>query len=278
MREFGKQILVGLRTRGSDWWRSRPSHMIAGALLFSFLVCAYVFIELAGEVVEGTPQQFDEWCVQSFRRADDPALPIGPSWLREAGMDATALGSPLVMLIAVTAAVGFLVIQGKRRLALTTVVMTSGGAMLAAVLKYAIGRPRPTVVPHLREVTTPSFPSGHAMLSAIVFLSIGVMLAHTVRKRRTKLYFLLWAAFLTFTVGTSRVYLGVHYPTDVLGGWLAGLAWALAAWAVVAFQPTSARSIQQVVRHARSLENGINGQQDQPRTSVVRQIHHEDKS
>ena len=228
--------------RGFGWLRSRRYHLIAGAFLFVVLVCAYVFMELASDVIEGKTQKFDEWCVRSLRRADDQALPIGPSWLREAGMDATALGSPLVILMIVLSALGFFAIQGERRLALTTAVMTSGGAILTLVLKYAVGRPRPSVVPHLREVTTPSFPSGHAMLSALVFLSLGVLMAHSVRNGPTKLYVVLWASFLTFIVGVSRVYLGVHYPTDVIGGWLAGIAWALAAWAVASFLPVSTRT------------------------------------
>jgi len=88
------------------------------------------------------------------------------------------------------------------------------------------------VVPHLREVSTPSFPSGHAMLSAIVYLTLGIFLMQIVRGRVTKLYCLLWALFLTFLVGISRIYLGVHYPTDVLAGWMAGLVWASICWVV----------------------------------------------
>ncbi len=243
------QLWDSVRTRASNWWRSRPSHFVAGAMLFMFVISSYVFIELADEVTEGKTQQFDEWCVRALRRTDDPALPIGPSWMREAGMDATALGSPLVLVTTVVAAAGFLTIQRNFRLAFSTVVATTGGTLLMLILKYGIGRPRPTVVAHLREVTTPGFPSGHAMLSAIVFLSVGVLLTRSVRSLPAKLYFLIWAVFLTFLVGASRVYLGVHYPTDVLGGWLAGFAWALIVWAVVSFKTISASSIQQENQH-----------------------------
>lgn len=235
--EVGNHPMTTLRTRANDWWRSRPCQVIACILLFSFLVCSYVFIELADEVTEGSTQQFDEWCVRALRRADDPTLPIGPSWMREAGMDATALGSPLVLVMAVASAVGLLAICGEYRLASATLLATTGGGFLSLILKYIVGRPRPTVVPHLREVTTPSFPSGHAMLSAVVFLTIGVMLMRSVRSRRVKFYILLWSMFLAFVVGISRVYLGVHYPTDVLGGWLAGIAWALVCGTVIHFMP-----------------------------------------
>jgi undecaprenyl-diphosphatase len=169
-------------------------------------------------------------------------MPIGPSWLREAGMDATALGSPLILVMTVAAAAGFLAIQGKPWVALATIITSAGGVLLSLILKYVVGRPRPTLVPHLREVTTPSFPSGHAMLAAIVYLSIGVMLMGSVQSRRAKSYIFVWAVLLTFMFGASRVYLGVHYPTDVLGGWLAGFAWALICGAVIHFVPVRAEN------------------------------------
>src|SRR5204862_596450 len=95
-----------------------------------------------------------------------------------------------------------------------------------------VQRERPIVVPHLREVSTPSFPSGHAMISAVVYLTLGMMLMQTVRGRWTKLYCLICALMMTFLVGVSRIYLGVHYPTDVLAGWMLGLSWALLCWMV----------------------------------------------
>src|SRR5262249_8566991 len=159
-------------------------------------------------------------------RADDPALPVGPPWLREAGLDATALGSTLVLVLVVVAVVGFLGIQRRYGVMALTVLTTTGGTLLSVVLKQAIHRGRPAVVPHLREVSTPSFPSGHALLAAVVYLTLGILLMQVVPGRLAKLYCLLWAMFLTFLVGVSRVYLGVHYPTDVLAGWIAGLVWA----------------------------------------------------
>lgn len=246
MSDVGKKLLAGLHTRGADLWRSRRYRVLVGVLLFLFLVSCYVFVELADEVTEGSTRQFDEWSVRALRRDDDPAMPLGPSWLREAGMDATALGSPLILSLTVAGAVGFLIIRNEKWLAVTTVVMTAGGALVTLILKYVIGRPRPSIVPHLREITTPSFPSGHAMLSALVFLTIGVILARSFQGRWVKTYILLWGVFLTFIVGASRVYLGVHYPTDVLGGWLAGFAWAIVCWGIIHFVPSSASSTRKV--------------------------------
>jgi undecaprenyl-diphosphatase len=152
--------------------------------------------------------------------------------LREVGLDATALGSPLVLVLMVAAVLGLMLLHRQYRIVWLTLLTTVGGTLVSYLLKQIIERKRPMVVPHLREVSTPSFPSGHAMLSAIVYLTLGIFLMQIVRGRFTKLYCLLWALFLTFLVGISRIYLGVHYPTDVLAGWMAGLVWALACWLV----------------------------------------------
>jgi undecaprenyl-diphosphatase len=197
-------------------------------LIFSVLAMGYGFIELADDVLEGDTQSFDEWLLRSMRRTDDPAVPIGPSWMRQLGIDATALGSVLVLALVVTAVVGFMLLQGQLAVTLLTIVATSGGVILSLTLKQIIGRVRPTVVPHLQEVTTPSFPSGHAMLSAVVYLTLGILVMQIVKDRATKLYCLACACLLTFIVGTSRIYLGVHYPTDVLAGWMVGIGWAIA--------------------------------------------------
>ena len=214
-----------LRLRRLGW------HEVAAILVALFVsLSTYLFIQLTDEVKEGDTRRFDEWALRSLRRADDPGVPVGPPWLREAGLDATALGSPLVLALVVTAVVGLMLLQRRYRVTWLIVLSTAGGTLLSSLLKQAIERERPTVVPHLREVSTPSFPSGHAMLSAVVYLTLGILLMQVVRGRLTKLYCLLWALFLTFLVGMSRIYLGVHYPTDVLAGWIAGLVWALACW------------------------------------------------
>jgi undecaprenyl-diphosphatase len=99
--------------------------------------------------------------------------------------------------------------------------------IISIVLKDAFARPRPQLVPHLSYVTSYSFPSGHSMLSAIVYLTLGTLLSRLVKPLKIKMYIIGIALLLTFLVGISRVYAGVHYPTDVLAGWAAGLTWAL---------------------------------------------------
>jgi undecaprenyl-diphosphatase len=216
-------------------------------LLFAALVvllCTYGFIELADAVKDGVTQTVDEWVLRSLRRADDPAVPIGPPWLREVGLDVTALGSPVVLLLMLAAVVGYMCLHRQFEMMLTAILTTSAGTFLAFFLKHDIDRDRPTVVPHLREVTTSSFPSAHAMLSAIVYLTLGILLVQVVNGRAAKLYFLFWAMFLTLLVGVSRIYLGVHYPTDVLAGWMAGIAWASGCWVVVQFVRPRAPSLK----------------------------------
>jgi undecaprenyl-diphosphatase len=105
-----------------------------------------------------------------------------------------------------------------------------GGMMLSTALKMGFERPRPDLVPHATRVYTASFPSGHAMLSATAYLTLGALLARVEKLRRIKAFFLGLAVCLTLLIGISRVYLGVHWPSDVLAGWADGAAWASLCW------------------------------------------------
>jgi undecaprenyl-diphosphatase len=203
---------------------------LLGALLT--IALAIGFIALAGNVLEGDTQAFDERILAGLRKADNPAVPVGPWWLRTAALDITALGSATVLGLAVFAVVGFLLLQGSWRSALFVLAASNGGWVLNALLKQAFARARPDVVPHLREVMSLSFPSGHAMTSAAVYLTLGALLMRIVDKPLAKFYCMGAAMLVTFLVGATRVYLGVHYPTDVLAGWLLGLSWALACWLI----------------------------------------------
>ena len=208
--------------------------MLLGAAM-TVVIAALVFLFVSGEVMEGDTQAFDEGIVKWFRRPDDPALPRGPAWAREVGIDITALGSFSVMLLLVLAVSGFLWIHREKRLIALLLLSTGTGFALNALLKEFFARPRPSVVPHLREVVTPSFPSGHATVSAVVYLTIGVLLFEVVKGRRARLYCLAVAMAATGLVGLSRVYLGVHYPSDVLAGWAIGIGWAGVCWLVMQY-------------------------------------------
>ena len=137
------------------------------------------------------------------------------------------------MLVFVTlAAAGYLRLSGRRRSMLLLIVAVGGGQMLSTLFKRGFDRPRPDLVPHEAIVYTASFPSGHAMMAAVTYLTLGAMLARVQPTRALRAYVLALAAIVTVAVGISRVYLGVHWPTDVLAGWTAGAAWALACWTV----------------------------------------------
>jgi undecaprenyl-diphosphatase len=203
--------------------------LLGGILL---ILLALLTFELVGEVLEGDTQAFDERIVRALRRPDNPEVPIGPGWMHSAALDITALGSATVLGLSVAAVVGFLMLQGMQRTALFVLAASVGGWTLNNLLKVVFARARPDVVPHLREVMTLSFPSGHAMTSAAVYLVLGALMMRIASRRVTKFYCIAVAMLATILIGASRVYLGVHYPTDVLAGWLMGLSWALLCWMI----------------------------------------------
>lgn len=194
------------------------------------LGAVWTFFEIAEEVREGDTHQFDESILLSMRNPADLADPIGPGWVEEIGRDVTALGGIAVLVMIVLATSGFLLLQKKFRAALWLMLATGSGIALSTVLKNAFDRPRPDLVPHGSIVYTTSFPSGHSLMAAVVYLTIGVLLARVQPRRTLKIYLITVAILLTLMVGASRVYLGVHWPTDVLAGWTIGAAWALLFW------------------------------------------------
>ena len=202
--------------------------LLAGMLVLVAVVWAIA--NLAGEVLEGDTLEFDKKLLSALRKADDPTQPIGPPWLELVAFDLTALGGPTVLGLTVAAVVGYLLLHGLYRLSAFVVLASAGGWLLNNVLKELFARPRPDVVPHLREVMTLSFPSGHALTSAAIFLTLGALLMRVAQGRVAKFYCMFVAMMATLLVGATRVYLGVHYPTDVLAGWLIGVSWALFCW------------------------------------------------
>ena len=191
---------------------------------------AFAFIKLAEEVFEGETRGFDTRILLAFRNPADLSDPIGPSWFEESVRDITSLGSVSVLGLVVLAVTGFLVITGRRQTALLVLVSVIAGTLLGSLMKHGFARPRPELVPHGSRIYTASFPSGHATMSAVVYLTLGALLARTEHAQRVKLYILSVAALLTLIVGLSRIYLGVHWPTDVLAGWALGSAWAMISW------------------------------------------------
>jgi undecaprenyl-diphosphatase len=230
-----KKRRAGLRAAGVIWsgrivrWAEREFAVLAALALAA--AAAWGFAELAGEVLEGDTHAFDERILLALRSASDRSDPLGPGWLEELMRDITALGSTGILTFITLAVAGFLALDRKAHAALFVVVAVGGGMLLSTLLKMGFDRPRPDLVPHGAIVYTASFPSGHSMLAAVVYLTLGALLARVQPRLVLKLYLLGLAILLTVAVGASRVYLGVHWPTDVLAGWAVGAAWALFCWA-----------------------------------------------
>jgi undecaprenyl-diphosphatase len=179
-----------------------------------------------------TPHAFDTEIMLAFRQAGQPDVPIGPAWLEGAVRDITSLGSTSVLVLVTTAVIIYLLLIRRPATALLMFVAVAGGQVLSSLLKFEVDRPRPDLVSHLVSETSLSFPSGHAMLSAVTYLTLGSMAARFLPGRTTKIFVLGLAILTTLLVGASRVYLGVHWPSDVLAGWCAGFAWAMLCWLV----------------------------------------------
>jgi undecaprenyl-diphosphatase len=205
--------------REQGWWLLVVVTLVGGALSG--------FAELADEVADGETHAFDRAVMLSMREAGDPDEPAGPAWVELVARDITALGGTAVLALLTIAVVGFMLLNRRWGGAIFVAVSVAGGSLISAGLKHLFDRPRPDLVPHAVEVTSASFPSGHAMLAMVTYLTLGALLAEVQPRRRFKVYILSWAIVLTLFVGLSRVYLGVHWPTDVLAGWCIGSAWAL---------------------------------------------------
>jgi undecaprenyl-diphosphatase len=207
------------------------SHELGSVLsVVGLTLGTWIFAEVANEVSEGETQGVDRALMLALRNPSDVADPIGPRWLEEIGRDLTALGGIAVLTLLVLAVIGYCLLLRKPRAAAFVGSSVLGALLLSTLLKRLFDRPRPDIVPHLSHVATSSFPSGHSMLSAAVYLTLGALLARLHANVVLKAYALLWAFLLTSLIGVSRVYVGVHWPTDVLAGWAAGAAWAALCW------------------------------------------------
>lgn len=186
--------------------------------------------ELTDDVLEHDTAWLDRTILLALRENDDPSDPIGPRWMHEVGRDITALGGGPVLALLTGIVLGYLWARGRWRAGWVLAAGFVGSFLWTAILKAAIDRPRPRLVTHLTEVSSASFPSGHSAMSAATYLALGMLLARAHEQRRVKVYLVCAMAFVVFLVGVSRVYMGVHWPTDVLAGWALGTLWAIAIW------------------------------------------------
>ncbi|MWD26990.1 phosphatase PAP2 family protein [Aquicoccus sp. SCR17] len=204
--------------------------MLAVALLIAGALWA--FVALAAEMIEGDLQGFDEAILLALRNPADHADPIGPGYVETAMRDLTALGGFTVLGFVTLAVAGLMALRRKPASALVLLAAVAGGQLLSHLAKFGFSRPRPDLVPHGVEVVTLSFPSGHSMMATTTYLTLAVMFARVESSRALRIYYLALAVLLAIAVGVSRVYLGVHWPSDVLGGWTLGGAWALGCYLV----------------------------------------------
>jgi len=196
------------------------------------LAAVWVFIEIADEVRDGDTLRFDDWALRALRDPQDLHIPIGPKWLPKVGRDLTALGGVTFLGLLTMSVVGYFWLRKMYAVGTLVLAITVSASLLNVGLKDFYERPRPELVPHLTEEYSASFPSGHAMLSTVVFLTLATLLGRFTPEYRLRAYYLGIALTLSLLVGVSRVYMGVHYPTDVLAGWVAGLVWGLICWLV----------------------------------------------
>jgi undecaprenyl-diphosphatase len=216
--------------RGIRWVRAQEIGLVIG--MFSLGMIGWGVIELTGEVLEGDTRAIDERLLLAMRVPDDLSEPIGPEWVDEMGRDFTALGGVGVLTVLTLLVGGYLLIRGARRTFWFLLAAVAGGVAASTLLKQLINRPRPALVPHESFVYTMSFPSGHSMMAASTYLTLALLLMQIEPRKYARVYFVVAALVLTVLVGTSRVYLGVHWPSDVLAGWGFGSFWALSCWTV----------------------------------------------
>lgn len=221
----------------SDTWQSiRERIPFQSSLIIGFGLMAGAFVvfwSLAEEILEGESHAFDEMILLALRAPGDASDPIGPDWIQYAVGDVTALGGYTVLTMLIIASATYLFAFGRWRHALIVIGATVSGALLMHFLKLGFARPRPDMVDHLTHAMNFSFPSGHATVSAVVYLTLGLLMAEAHKQKRMRILIMTGAVITTMLIGMSRIYLGVHYPSDVFAGWALGTGWAMLWWLIL---------------------------------------------
>ncbi|MFN3514205.1 MAG: phosphatase PAP2 family protein [Phenylobacterium sp.] len=205
------------------------------AVLLAGAGSLWAFLTLADEVTEGETDAADRWLLLALRNPADPADPLGPRWFEEAMRDVTALGGFTLLTFTVVVATLLLIFHDRRREALVFAATVILAQVSSELTKALFDRDRPALVAHGGYVYSQSFPSGHSTMAAVTFFTLATVVASVEARKRTKALIYGLAVVFVVLVGVSRVYLGVHWPTDVAGGWALGAAWAMAAWLVLGF-------------------------------------------
>ncbi|KQM66617.1 MULTISPECIES: phosphatase PAP2 family protein [unclassified Sphingomonas] len=185
---------------------------------------------LADRVVQGSSFAFDRRLLLALRGTD--GAPVASEKFTSMVRDITALGSTTVLTLVVAFVALLLASTGRWRTGVLVAAACASGSWANALFKQAVSRTRPDLVPHLMTETSNSFPSGHAANSAIVYLTLATLAWPLLRQPAARAFAMAAAASLVVAIGISRVYLGVHWPSDVLAGWLFGALWAIGWWRI----------------------------------------------
>ena len=199
--------------------------MLAGASVGAAGIAVVLLIGLA---IGHWPFAFDRAIIVGLRDWG------GPSWLPKVAADVTALGGGVILTIVVLLATGLLAVQRLWLSAAATLAASISGGLVVSLVKTEVARPRPDLVDHLVQVSNMSFPSGHSANSAIVYLTLAGLASQVTVSAAARRYILVIAILMVGAIGCSRVYLGVHWPSDVLAGWSFGTLWALGWWLATA--------------------------------------------
>lgn len=209
--------------------RLRAVQPLATANLFVLLAAAVLFVVIADLVADGEHLHVEEG-IMEFLRQGEPPRPLGPAWLAKVARDVTSLGSMVVLTLLSAMVVGFLLLMRRFGAAIFLICAVGGGQSLNAALKLCFGRERPALEFRWTDVDSLSFPSGHASSATVVYLAMAVLLSRLANKTSHQVYIIGGALLLSFLVGLTRVYLRVHYPSDVIAGWALGIVWAQLCW------------------------------------------------
>lgn len=211
-------------------WALGKAELGALAALFIAAGGLSAFLWIADEMSEEGPRGIDYRVLMFMRPGPDPHDALGPAWLQHAATELTTLGGTTNLTLFVLIAVIFLLLHRRVASAVFVIIAVLGGTGISELVKTLFGRDRPPLIYRAVETSNASFPSGHAMLSTITYLTLGAMLAQVMPERRQKVFVFTTAVLLALIIGASRVFLGVHWLTDVLAGWSLGAAWAMVCW------------------------------------------------
>lgn len=215
----------------------RPFSLTSRSLLILAVSCGLLFAAVTLLIMAGMTAGFDRAGLLIWRGGTLPS-----AFMLESVRDLTALGGVVLRnSFAIGAALALILLHHRKRASWLVLTVASGWG-LNTCAKWLVYRPRPDFLPHWTDAMGPSFPSGHSFNGAVVYLSLGLIVAGLSQSAALQRFALLTAIAVSLLIAWSRVWLGVHYPTDVIAGWLGGAGWACLSAAVASGWLTDGRS------------------------------------